>query len=125
MNFERRKRIPEKSRCLLCEKPEIKYQIYGSPRLTAEVNNRGIQISKDMVSRTMRKDGIKSKIVKKYKTTTDSNHNLPVAEKIPNCELTADMRDRKWFSDITYIGTDEGWLYLAGIPDVYDGAIVV
>ena len=100
------------------------YEIYGAPRITAELNNKGIHISKGMVSRLMRKNGIKSKTVKKYKATTDSNHDLPVAENILNREFTADIRDRKWLSDITYIGTDEGWLYLAGILDVYDGAIV-
>ena len=100
------------------------YEIYGAPRITAELNNKGIHISKGMVSRLMRKHGIKSKTVKKYKATTDSNHDLPVAENILNREFTADIRDRKWLSDITYIGTDEGWLYLAGILDVYDGAIV-
>jgi putative transposase len=100
------------------------YEIYGAPRITAELNNKGIHISKGMVSRLMRKNGIKSKTVKKYKATTDSNHDLPVAENILNRGFTANIRDRKWLSDITYIGTDEGWLYLAGIIDVYDGAIV-
>lgn len=100
------------------------YEIYGAPRITVELNNKGIHISKGMVSRLMRKEGIKAKTVKKYKATTDSNHDLPVAENILNRGFTADIRDRKWLSDITYIGTDEGWLYLAGILDVYDGAIV-
>lgn len=100
------------------------YNIYGAPRITAELNNKGIHISKGMVSRLMRKNGIQSKTVKKYKATTDSNHDLPVAENILNRGFTADMRNKKWLSDITYIGTDEGWLYLAGILDVYDGAIV-
>ena len=100
------------------------HEIYGAPRITVELNNKGIHASKGMVSRLMKKNGIKSKTVKKYKATTDSNHDLPVAENILNRGFTANIRDRKWLSDITYIGTDEGWLYLAGILDVYDGAIV-
>jgi len=100
------------------------YEIYGAPRITAVLNNKGIHVSKGMVGRLMSKNGIKSKTVKKYKATTDSNHDLPVAENILDREFTADIRDRKWLSDITYIGTDEGWLYLAGILDLYDGAIV-
>ena len=72
----------------------------------------------------MRKNGIRSKVKKKYKATTDSNHNLPVAENILNRDFKAYERNRKWLSDITYLWTDEGWLYLAGILDLYDGAIV-
>jgi len=100
------------------------YEICGSPRITEERNNKGIQVSKGMVRRLMRKDGIKSKTVKKYKATTDSNHDLPVAENILNRGFTANIRDKKWLSEITYIGTDGVWLYLADILDAYDRAIV-
>jgi putative transposase len=61
---------------------------------------------------------LKSKVVKKYKATTNSNHNLPVAENILNREFDAEKPNQKWVSDITYIATDEGWLYLAGIVDL-------
>ena len=100
------------------------HEIYGSPTITVELNNAGIPTSRGMVSRLMKKNGIKSRVKRKYKATTDSNHNLPVAENILNREFTAASRDTKWLSDITYIWTDEGWLYLAGILDVFDGAIV-
>ena len=100
------------------------FEIYGSPRITVELNNSGIPASRGMVSRLMRINGIKSKVKKRYKATTDSNHNLPVAENILNREFTASSWNRKWVSDITYIWTDEGWLYLSGILDLYDGAIV-
>jgi putative transposase len=72
----------------------------------------------------MRKNGIRSKVKKKYKATTDSNHDLPVAENILNRDFKAYRRNWKWLSDITYLWTDEGWLYLAGVLDLYDGAIV-
>lgn len=100
------------------------YEIYGAPSITAELNETGTPVSKGMVARLMRKNGIRSKIRKKYKATTDSNHNLPVAENILNRDFSTEARDKKWVSDITYIGTDEGWLYLAGILDLFDGAIV-
>jgi putative transposase len=100
------------------------HEVYGSPTITVELNNTGTPFSRGMVSRLMRKNGIKSRIKRKYKATTDSNHNLPVAENILNREFTATSRDKKWLSDITHIWTDEGWLYLAGILDVFDGAIV-
>jgi putative transposase len=100
------------------------YEIYGSPTITVELNNAGIPAGRGMVARLMKKNGIQSRIKKKYKATTDSNHNLPVAENVLNREFSADARDQKWLSDITYIWTDEGWLYLSGIFDVFDGAIV-
>lgn len=100
------------------------FGIYGSPNITIELNRAGISISRGTVARLMRKNGIQSKIRKKYKATTNSNHNLPVAENILNREFTADKRNQKWVSDITYIWTDEGWLYLAAILDLCDEAIV-
>lgn len=72
----------------------------------------------------MRKCGIKSRVVKKYKAMTNSNHDYPVAENILNREFSADSINKKWVSDITYVPTDEGWLYLAGVLDLCDGAIV-
>jgi putative transposase len=97
--------------------------IYGSPTITWELNNNGTAASKGMVSRLMKKHGIRSKIIKKYRATTDSNHNLPVAENVLNRDFKANRRNEKWVSDITYIPTGEGWLYLAGILDLYDGNI--
>ncbi|SHI29189.1 Integrase core domain-containing protein [Desulfosporosinus lacus DSM 15449] len=72
----------------------------------------------------MRENGIRSKTVKKYKATTNSNHNLPVAENLLNRNFSADKPNQKWVSDITYISTDEGWLYLAGVMDLCGRAIV-
>jgi putative transposase len=72
-----------------------------------------------LVGKIMRENGWMPKVVKKYKATTNSNHNLPVAENLLNREFSADRANQKWVSDITYIPTDEGWLYLAGILDLY------
>ncbi|MBN2040926.1 MAG: IS3 family transposase [Spirochaetes bacterium] len=100
------------------------HEIYGSPNITAELRETGIIVSRGQVARLMRKKGIRSKVKKKYKATTDSKHNLPVAENILNREFKAERLNQKWVSDITYLWTDEGWLYLAGILDLFDGAIV-
>ena len=61
---------------------------------------------------------------KKYKATTNSNHNLPVAENVLNREFAAERPNQKWVSDITYVWTEEGWLYLAGMLDLYDHEVV-
>ena len=72
----------------------------------------------------MRDEGWIPKVVKKYKATTNSNHNLPVAENLLNREFEAKKPNEKWVCDITYIPTDEGWLYLAAIQDLYGREIV-
>jgi len=68
--------------------------------------------------------GLVPKVVKKYKATTNSKHNLQVAENKLNREFTADRSNQKWVSDITYVPTDEGWLYVAGILDLYGREVV-
>lgn len=100
------------------------HDIYGAPRIHKQLENEKIHASRGMVARLMKNNGIKSRTRKKYKATTDSKHNLPVTENILNRNFIADTRNKKWVSDITYIWTNEGWLYLAGILDLYDGAIV-
>lgn len=72
----------------------------------------------------MRQQGLRSKVCRKYKATTNSRHNLPVADNLLNRNFTALGPNQKWVSDITYIWTDEGWLYLAGIMDLYRRQIV-
>ena len=99
------------------------YGIYGYPRITKALEGEGAP-SKNRVYRLMKHNGIKSKTAKKYKATTNSNHNLPVAENLLNREFTASKPNQKWVSDITYIATDEGWLYLAGVIDLYGRAVV-
>ncbi|PKL19082.1 MAG: hypothetical protein CVV49_02750 [Spirochaetae bacterium HGW-Spirochaetae-5] len=100
------------------------HEIYGAPEITFELNDTGTLASRGMVARMMKKNSIRSKIKKEYKETTDSNHNLPVAENILNRDFFSGSRGTKWVSDITYIWTDKGWLYLAGIFDIFDGDVV-
>ena len=90
---------------------EQSHKIYGSPNITMELRDIGISVSRGTVARLIKQNGIRGETVKKFKATTDSNHNLPIAPNLLNREFRAVYRDQKWVSDITYIGTDEGWLY--------------
>jgi len=76
-------------------------------------------VNHKVVAKIMKENGLKSKVCKKYKATTNSNHNLPVAPNVLNRDFATIAPNQKWVSDITYIATDEGWLYLAGILDLH------
>lgn len=99
-------------------------KIYGSPRIYKALKAMGEKCSKTMVERLMRENEIRSKVKKKYKATTDSNHSLPVAPNLVKRDFTAEAPNRLWCTDITYLWTDEGWLYLAAIIDVFTRKIV-
>lgn len=90
---------------------------YGSPRIAIELRDRGITCGKNRIARIMRDNGIMAKTKKKFKATTDSKHSHPVA---PNLLIKRgrEVNDKIWASDITYIPTDEGWLYLAGVMNL-------
>jgi putative transposase len=98
--------------------------IYGSPRIHRELVDAGIGCGKNRVARIMREAGIRSRTKRKFKATTNSKHNLPVAPNLLNQDFTAEARDRAWVGDITYILTDEGWLYLAVLLDLYNREVV-
>ncbi len=97
---------------------------YGSPRIKVELNEQGIRCGKNRVARVMRDNGIQAKMKKKYKATTDSHHNYPVAENLLKQKEVAEGPTAVWVSDITYIFTQEGWLYLAVIMDVHNRMII-
>ncbi len=98
---------------------------YGSPKIAKELNAQGLKISRQRVARLMRSDGIMSIIKKKYRvSTTDSNHNLPVAKNHLNRRFKVTRPGKVWVSDITYIRTNQGWLYLTIIMDLYDRKII-
>jgi len=98
--------------------------VYGSPRIHAELKEREIHVGENRVARLMRENGIAAKQKKKYKVTTDSNHNQPVAPNILQRDFDAKAPNQKWLADISYIPTREGWLYLAAILDLYSKLIV-
>jgi putative transposase len=99
-------------------------QRYGAPRITDELKDRGLQCSENRVARRMKSLGLQGIQAKKFKRTTDSNHDKPVAPDLIEQDFTARAPNQKWVSDLTYIWTDEGWLYLAVIMDLYSRAIV-
>ena len=85
---------------------------------------RKLRVGRRLVGDIMRENGWIPKVIKKYKATTNSNHNLPVAENLLNREFTAERPNQKWVSDITYVPTDEGWLYVAGMMDLHGREVV-
>lgn len=99
-------------------------QTYGSPRIIAELIKQGINCGHNRVVRLMRENGIKAKMKRRFKKTTDSNHKLPIAENVLNRDFSADSKDKKWVSDITYVWTMAGWLYLCTVIDLYSRKVV-
>jgi transposase InsO family protein len=97
---------------------------YGSPRITEELKDNGYSCSENRIARLMRKNSIAAKTKRKFKVTTNSKHNLPIAENIVNGNFSASAPNCLWASDITYIWTSKGWLYLCAILDVFNRQIV-
>ncbi len=97
---------------------------YGAVRLQEELADHGVQVGVCRVKRLRRELGIGCRQKRKFKATTNSNHSLPVAENLLAQNFVADSPNRVWLTDITYIPTGEGWLYLAGHKDICTGEIV-
>jgi putative transposase len=97
---------------------------YGSPRIHADLKDDEIHCSRKRVARIMREKGLTARRKQRSARTTNSNHPFPVAPNLLQRDFTADAPDKKWMSDITYIQTQEGWLYLAGVIDAYSRKIV-
>ena len=100
------------------------FGIYGRIRIHRDLQEEGIAVSEKTVGKIMREEGIRSKTSKKFKATTNSNHKQPVSENILDRDFTADSPNQKWVGDITYIGTDQGWLYLAVVIDLFSRKVV-
>ena len=97
---------------------------YGAPRLTLDLRAEGWAVSRKRVAQRMRALGLRARAARKYKATTQSKHSLPVAPNLLGQNFTAPAPNRAWTSDITYIWTEEGWLYLAVVMDLYSRSIV-
>ena len=138
---KRRRTVGEKVKKIFYEHR----QIAGSSKIAEELKSSGYRVSRGYIAEIMRSLDLKSKMVKKYKATTNSAHNLPVADNLllrerfenerydPKTGKKLDKYERifnferineAWVSDITYIPTDKGWLYLAGIMDLCGKEIV-
>jgi putative transposase len=99
-------------------------QTYGSPRVHAALAAQGMKCCVNTVAKIMREDGLCARRRRRYKATTDSSHRLPVAENLLARDFQRSAPNQVWVSDITYIPTDEGWLYLATTLDLYSRRIV-
>jgi len=97
---------------------------YGTPRVHRELAREGSNVSRKRVARLMREAGLRAKGGRKYKPTTDSDHSLPVAPNLLKRDFHAERPNAAWVSDITYVWTREGWLYLAAIIDLYSRKVV-
>lgn len=97
---------------------------YGSPRMVLELRARGFSASKTRVERLMREHGIRARHKRKFKVTTDSKHKLPIAPNLLDRNFTPAAPNQVWTSDITYLWTDEGWLYLAIVLDLFNREVV-
>jgi putative transposase len=97
---------------------------YGSPRVYKDMKAAGHPIGEKRVARLMKRQGIKGKAKRKYKTTTTSEHQRPRAENLIKQNFTVTEPNKLWVSDITYIATLEGWLYLAIILDAFSRKII-
>jgi len=97
---------------------------YGSPRMHQELIARGYEVCENTVAQLMKDQDLKSSTKKKFRHTTDSNHRHPVAENVLNQQFQQEKPDQVWVSDITFIPTREGWLYLVCILDLYSRKVV-
>lgn len=99
--------------------------VYGAPRIHQELVAQGHACNRKTVAKCMKAAGIQAKTVKKFRVlTTDSNHSHPVAENLVDRNFTPAEKNQTWTADITYIPTDEGWLYLAAVEDLFSRKIV-
>ena len=102
----------------------ISKQEYGWPRIWKALLLGGIRVGKERVRKLMKLHGIKAKTKRKFKATTDSAHDLPVAPNLIARDFSPAAPDRVWTTDITYLATDEGWLYLTVMLDLFSRKVV-
>ncbi|RLB65605.1 MAG: IS3 family transposase [Deltaproteobacteria bacterium] len=99
-------------------------QVYGSPRIHAELKDEGYEVGHNRIARLMQVAGIQAKRRRPFRKTTDSDHRFPVAPNLLNRQFDVDQPNRVWASDITYIATQQGWLFLAVVLDLYSRRVV-
>jgi putative transposase len=97
---------------------------YGSPRIYKELQAKGVGCCVNTVAKLMHDNDLRAKTARKFCHTTDSNHPLPVADNVLDRQFEATAPNEKWTTDITYIRTREGWLYLAVVEDLYSRMVV-
>ena len=97
---------------------------YGWPCTWKELRARGIRVGKERVQKLMQLCGIRAKAKRRFKVTTDSNHNLLISPNLLNRDFVMAAPDKVWVGDIAYIATDEGWIYLAVVIDLFSRQVV-
>jgi transposase InsO family protein len=97
---------------------------YGSPRVHAELQARGIGVGRKRVERLMREQGLCARPRRRFRKTTDSQHSNPIAPNLLERNFDASAPNQAWVTDVTYVSTHEGWLYLAVIVDLYARRVV-
>jgi len=99
--------------------------VYGSPRVYHALRADRVDVCENTVAKIMREERLGAKTKRRFvPRTTDSNHENPIAENLLDRQFEADAPNRKWVVDITYVATDEGWLYLAGVLDLFSRKVV-
>jgi putative transposase len=99
-------------------------ETYGYRRVHKDLEAQGILAGKNRIQRLMQAKGMRAKTKRKFKVTTNSNHQQPIHDNLLNRDFNALAPNERWVSDITYIHTKEGWLYLAVIMDLYSRKII-
>ena len=97
---------------------------YGSPRVAEALRNKGMRVSKRRIERAMRGMGLVARSRRRFRVTTQANAKHPAAPNVLNREFRAERPNQKWVTDITYAWTDEGWLYLAVVIDLFSRAVI-
>lgn len=99
-------------------------QTYGWPRMVSQLRARGLRVGKERVRKTMKAHDIRVRPRRRFKPTTNSRHDLPIAPNLLNRRFMAEAPDKTWVGDITFIWTAEGWLYLAAVIDLFSRQLV-
>lgn len=99
-------------------------QRYGSPRVHRALRRQGIRVGKKRIERLMREKGIVARQKRRFRRTTDSKHASPIAPNVVARDFTPAAPDQVWAGDVTYIATDEGWMYLAVLLDLFSRRVV-
>jgi transposase InsO family protein len=97
---------------------------YGSPRVARDLRTMGITCGENTIAASMRRQGLIAKAARKFKATTDSNHELPVAPNLLEQDFSTTSANQKWCGDITYLWTEQGWLYLATVIDLFSRRVI-
>jgi putative transposase len=97
---------------------------YGSPRMTRELQDEGLEVGRRRTARLMRENSLKARQKRRFKRTTDSHHAFPIAPNLLEQDFSAERPNQKWNADISYVWTSEGWLYLAVVLDLFARRVV-